>query len=60
MLNIYICHVKLYHFAKGWNAVQSLRDLNELFGEGTIIKSLLIERCLGIHIGLFKPYRDKE
>ena len=47
MLNIYICHVKLYHLAKGWNAVQSLRDLNELFGEGTIIKSLLIERWFG-------------
>ena len=27
-----------YHFEKSWNAPQSFRDLNELFGEGTISK----------------------
>ncbi|CAD5226558.1 unnamed protein product [Bursaphelenchus xylophilus] len=29
----------LYHFEKGWKAAQSFRDLNELFGEGTISES---------------------
>ena len=26
----------LYHFEKGWKATESARDINELFGEGTI------------------------
>ena len=29
----HIRHIILYHFEKGWSAAQSLRDLNELFGE---------------------------
>jgi hypothetical protein len=36
---IHIRHIKLYHFEKGWTAAQSLRDLNELFGEETISHS---------------------
>ena len=35
----HICHIMLYHFEKGWKAAQSFRDLNELFGEGTISES---------------------
>ena len=35
----HIRYIILYHFEKGWNASQSFRDLNELFGEGTISKS---------------------
>lgn len=37
--HIHIRHIMLYHFEKDWNAAQSFRDLNELFGEGTISKS---------------------
>ena len=37
--HIHIRHIILYHFEKGWNAAQTFRDLNELFGEGTISKS---------------------
>ena len=32
----HIRHIMLYHFEKGWTAAQSFRDLNELFGQGTI------------------------
>uniref|UniRef100_A0A1A9V908 HTH_48 domain-containing protein n=1 Tax=Glossina austeni TaxID=7395 RepID=A0A1A9V908_GLOAU len=32
-------HIVLHHFEKGWRAAQSFRDLNELFGEGTISES---------------------
>ena len=32
----HIRHVMLYHFEKEWKTAQSLRNLNELFGEGTI------------------------
>ena len=32
----HIRHIVLYHFEKGWTAAQSFRDLNELFGQGTI------------------------
>lgn len=35
----HIRHIMLYHFEKGWKASQSFRDLNELFGEGTISES---------------------
>ena len=42
----------LYHFEKGWNAAQSFRDLNELFGEGTISKSQ-VERC-------FKQFKSSD
>ncbi|CAK9826415.1 Histone-lysine N-methyltransferase SETMAR [Anthophora retusa] len=35
----HIRHIMLYHFEKGWKAAQSFRDLNELFGEGTISES---------------------
>ncbi|GFV17545.1 hypothetical protein TNCV_4028751 [Trichonephila clavipes] len=31
-----ICHIMLYHFEKGWKAAQSFRDVNELFGKGTV------------------------
>ncbi len=37
--NIHIRHIMLYHYQKGWKAAQSFRDLNELFGEGTISES---------------------
>ena len=37
--HIQIHHILLFHFEKCWNAVQSFRNLNELFGEGTISKS---------------------
>ena len=37
--HIHIRHIMLYHFEKGWKAAQSFRDLNELFGEGTISES---------------------
>ena len=36
---IHIRHFILYHFEKGWNATQSFRDLNEVFGKGTIRES---------------------
>ena len=32
----HIRHIMLYHIEKGWNAAPAFRDLNELFGEGTI------------------------
>ncbi len=34
--HIHIRHIMLYHYEKGWKAAQSFRDLNDLFGEGTI------------------------
>ena len=34
--HIHIRHIMLYHFEKGW---KSFRDLNKLFGKGTISKS---------------------
>ncbi|KAF8783277.1 Histone-lysine N-methyltransferase SETMAR like protein [Argiope bruennichi] len=34
-----IRHIMLYLFGKGWKAVQSFRDLNKLFAEGTISES---------------------
>ena len=37
--HIHIRHIMLYHYEKGWKAAQSFRDLNELFGEGTISES---------------------
>ncbi len=37
--HIHIRHIMLYHYQKGWRAAQSFRDLNELFGEGTISQS---------------------
>uniref|UniRef100_A0A914CHY5 Mos1 transposase HTH domain-containing protein n=1 Tax=Acrobeloides nanus TaxID=290746 RepID=A0A914CHY5_9BILA len=37
--HIHIRHIMLYHFEKGWKTAQSIRDLNELFGEGTISQS---------------------
>ncbi|KAK6735931.1 hypothetical protein RB195_018909 [Necator americanus] len=35
----HIRHIMLYHYEKGWTAAQSLRDVNELFGKGTITDS---------------------
>ncbi|GFU92513.1 histone-lysine N-methyltransferase SETMAR [Trichonephila clavipes] len=35
----HIRHIMLCLFEKGWKAAQSFRDLNELFGKGTISKS---------------------
>ena len=40
----HIRHIMLYHFEKGWKTAQSFRDLNELFGEGTISESRMV--CL--------------
>jgi transposase len=37
--HIHIRHIMLYHYQKGWKAAQSFRDLNELFGLGTISES---------------------
>ena len=34
--HVHICHIMLYHFEKGHKAAEAFRDLNELFGEGTI------------------------
>ncbi|KAI4460686.1 mariner mos1 transposase-like protein [Holotrichia oblita] len=36
--HIYIRHIMFYHCEKSWNAAQSVRDRNELFGEETISK----------------------
>ena len=35
----YIRHIMLNHYEKGWNAAQSFRDLNELFGDHTTLPS---------------------
>ncbi|KAK6757995.1 hypothetical protein RB195_015676 [Necator americanus] len=35
----HIRHIMLYHYEEGWIAAQSFRDLNELFGKGTITDS---------------------
>lgn len=34
--HIHIRHIMLYHFEKEWKASASFRDINEIFGEGTI------------------------
>ena len=34
--HVHVRHIMLYHFEKGWKATESARDINELFGEGTI------------------------
>ena len=34
--HVHIRHIMLYHFEKGHKAAEAFRDLNELFGEGTI------------------------
>jgi endonuclease IV len=34
--HVHIRHIMLYHFEKGHTAAEAFRDLNELFGEGTI------------------------
>jgi len=39
--HIHLRHIMLYHLGKGWTAVQSFRDLNEVFGEGTITDSVV-------------------
>ena len=39
--HIHLRHIMLYHFEKGWTAAQSCRDLNEVFGEGTISDSVV-------------------
>ena len=49
--HIYIRHIMLYHFEKGWSAVQSYRDLNELFGEGTISKRQVERWCKNFKSG---------
>ena len=36
---IHIRHILLYHFEKGWPAAASFRDINAVFGNGTISKS---------------------
>ena len=37
--HIHIRHILLYHFEKGHKAAEAFRDLNELFGDGTINES---------------------
>ena len=37
--HINIQHIMVYHLKKGSITAQSVRDVNELFGEGTISKS---------------------
>ena len=37
--HVHIRHILLYHFEKGHKAAEAFRDLNELFGEGTIDES---------------------
>src|SRR6185312_15178968 len=37
--HIHIRHILLYHFEKGHKAAEAFRDLNELFGDGTIDES---------------------
>src|SRR3569833_2714372 len=34
--HVHVRHIMLYHFEKGWKATESARDINELFGEGTL------------------------
>ena len=34
--HIHIRHIMLYHFEKGHKSAEAFRDLNELFGDGTI------------------------
>ena len=34
--HVHIRHIMLYHFETGHKAAEAFRDLNELFGEGTI------------------------
>jgi transposase len=34
--HVHVRHIMLDHFEKGWKATESARDINELFGEGTI------------------------
>ena len=34
--HVHVRHIMLYHFEKEWKATESARDINELFGEGTI------------------------
>ena len=34
--HVHIRHIMLYHFEKGHKTAEAFRDLNELFGEGTI------------------------
>uniref|UniRef100_A0A914E1N8 Mos1 transposase HTH domain-containing protein n=1 Tax=Acrobeloides nanus TaxID=290746 RepID=A0A914E1N8_9BILA len=34
--HVHVRHIMLYHFEKRWKATESARDINELFGEGTI------------------------
>ena len=41
--HVHIRHIMLYHYQKGWKAAQSFRDINELFGEGTISESQCLE-----------------
>ncbi|KAK6761679.1 hypothetical protein RB195_022675 [Necator americanus] len=35
----HIRQIMLYHYEKGWTSAQTFRDLNELFGKGTITDS---------------------
>ena len=34
--HVHIRHIMLYRYEKGYKAAEAFRDLNELFGEGTI------------------------
>ena len=48
--HVHVRHIMLYHFEKGWKATESARDINELFGEGTIGERMVQK--------LFKRFKD--
>ena len=39
--NVHVRHIMFYDFEKGWKATEFVRDINELFGEGTIGKRMV-------------------
>ena len=41
--HIHLRHIMLYHFEKGHTAAEAFRDLNDLFGEGTIGRKTVYE-----------------
>ena len=41
--HIHLRHIMLYHFEKGHTAAEAFRDLNDLFGEGTIGRKMVYE-----------------
>ena len=41
--HVHVRHILLYHFEKGRTAGEAFRDINELFGDGTIGRNTAIE-----------------